>query len=212
MQIASIRTSQVFQELGTVVGTDGGLRVETASGRFAAVRAVSCLVEPALDDQVLVAVPLAGDLYVLAVLTRPSEEELRVRLDGDAAMECAGRLSILAADAIELRSPGEVSTIAAKVSTTSVEAIYSSERTTLLSRVVEAHADRVKGVLGMVDTVLERLSQRVKRSYRIVEELDLTRAKQVDIRAAETFNVRGRNTFMTAEELVKMQGEQIHLG
>lgn len=213
MQSAAQIHRSVFQETGVVVDApDGDLVVETGSGRFSAAVAVSCLVEPVVDDHVLLAVPPTGELYVLAVLGRRSSEPVRLRIDGDAAIQCAGKLSVFAADTIALQSPSEVSLTSAKVTTTGIETTISSERLSVVSRLVEAHSDQVKGVLGFVDTVLERLTQRVKRSYRFVEEIDMTRADAVDIRADKTVNLRGKNTFMTAEEVVKMMGEQIHLG
>jgi hypothetical protein len=212
-QSAAIAVKGVFQETGTVVEVgESGVVVETPSGRFPALCAVSCLVAPAEGDRVLVAVPPLGELYVLAVLARTSQAPLVLRLDTSTAIECAGELSILGTEAVELRSPGEVRTTAKVARTTAVEAVIATDRLSVVSRLVEANAQHVKGVLGIVDTVLDRLSQRVKNSYRFVEELDLTRAKSVDLRASETVHVRGQNAFMTADDLVKMQAQQIHLG
>jgi hypothetical protein len=210
--LASKAPSSVFQEIGTVVAADDELMVQTASGRFSASCAVSCLLAPELDDEVLVAVPTSGPLWVLAVLARPTEAPLRLRLDTDASVECAGQLSLFAVDKLELRSPKEVQTTATRVSTVAVDATVATENLSIVARVVEANTEKIKGVLGMVDTVLERLSQRVKRSYRFVEEIDMTRAKEIDIRAEDTVHFRGRNAFMSAEDLVKMQAQQIHLG
>ena len=58
----------------------------------------------------------------------------------------------------------------------------------------------------------ERISQRVKRLYRHVEDFEQLRADKVDYVANKTMSLRGQNTLMTAEELVKVDGEQIHLG
>jgi len=68
-------------------------------------------------------------------------------------------------------------------------------------------------VLGrFFDSVVERLSQRVRRSYRKVEELEQVHAQQLDYVATKNVSVRGHNTLLTAEELVKLDGEQVHLG
>ena len=65
---------------------------------------------------------------------------------------------------------------------------------------------------GLVDTVMERISQKVKRSYRLVEECDYLRSGEVDYRADKNMSLHGDNTMVTAKELVKVDGGQIHLG
>ena len=50
----------------------------------------------------------------------------------------------------------------------------------------------------------------MKRSYRAVEETDQLRAGQIDYVAKETLSLHGENALLTAEELVKVDGEQIH--
>jgi Protein of unknown function (DUF3540) len=51
------------------------------------------------------------------------------------------------------------------------------------------------------------------RSYRTVTEMDQLRAERIDHVAAEqAMNLRGKDTLMTAERLVKVDGEQIHMG
>lgn len=203
----------IFAEKGTVLeATAIGLFVETPSGRFEAARAISCLVAPEPGDEVLLAVPPEGSLYVLAVLARSSSAPISLRMDRDASLESEGTLRLSATSKVEIRSPGEVETVARKVSTRAVEGEMAIDRFAFISSVVSAHTREIKGVLGMVDTVLERLSQKMKRSYRYVEELDMTRAGQVDLRAKRSMSLHAQNTQLHAEQLVKVQADQIHLG
>jgi hypothetical protein len=67
-------------------------------------------------------------------------------------------------------------------------------------------------VADSCDSVFDRLLQRVKRSYRFVEEHDQVRAAQIDYVAQNNASLRGENTLITAKDLVKVDGEQIHLG
>jgi len=57
-----------------------------------------------------------------------------------------------------------------------------------------------------------RFSQRVKNAYRRVEGMDQLRAQHIDHAADKTMSLRGENTLMTAKQLVKVDGEQIHMG
>ena len=67
-------TPPPFQAVGTITARDGAeaspWRVRAASGDYEARRAVSCLVEPAVDDTVLLTVLPTGECYVLAILER----------------------------------------------------------------------------------------------------------------------------------------------
>jgi hypothetical protein len=63
-----------------------------------------------------------------------------------------------------------------------------------------------------VDSALGRLTQRAKRVFRFVEEIDQTRAGTVDLRAQGLVGIRGENAVIAARVLAKVDGEQIHLG
>jgi hypothetical protein len=52
----------------------------------------------------------------------------------------------------------------------------------------------------------------VKRSYRFVEEADQVKAQRIDYAAEKSVCLRGENALVVAEELVKVDGGQIHLG
>ncbi len=50
------------------------------------------------------------------------------------------------------------------------------------------------------------------RAYRFVEEMEHVRAGSIDYAARENVRFHGRNALVTAQQLVKMDGEQIHMG
>jgi len=62
------------------------------------------------------------------------------------------------------------------------------------------------------DAVFERIAHKSRWSYREVEEMDQVRSGQIDYRSAKNLNLRGKHALITAEELVKIDGDQIHLG
>lgn len=203
---------QVFEEVGVVVSSDGGLEVETESGRFPAKRAFSCLVAPEPGDVVLVAVPARGDLFVLAVLERPSDAPARLTSEGDLHVQTPGRFLVSAKEGVALRTPGELDLDARDVSLRAEVGQLVVKRLTYLGELLEAHGGTLKAALRIVDSVTERWSQKTKRSYRFIEEMDVTRSREIDTRASGTLSMRGKHAITTAEELVKMDGRQIHLG
>ena len=74
------------------------------------------------------------------------------------------------------------------------------------------------GQRRFLDLAIERLLELhgstidVGRVRRTVEELDHVRAEQIDYAAKKTMSLHGDNAIVTANELVKVDGEQIHVG
>jgi hypothetical protein len=87
-----------------------------------------------------------------------------------------------------------------------------SEQLSFLGTFLQANIEKAKLVAGSLDSTLERWSQRVRRSHRFVEEIDQVRADQIDYSAKKSLSLHSRNAMVIAEELVKLDGEQLHVG
>jgi hypothetical protein len=208
----AVRSNETFQETGVVLGqSSGALVVATGSGNYEAERAISCLVAPEVGDTVLLTVPPKGPLYVLAVLDRRHEGPLSIESERSIALRTRGELTFAAAHQVETRA-ARVTTTAHHLEMRAVEGALSFTNLELVTNLLHTNARRVKAVLGVLDAVLERASQHVKRSYRFVDELEMTRAKEMSTQVERTYHLRAQNTLIDAEELVRMQAEQIHLG
>lgn len=203
----------IFQQYGTVTEVGDHLVVHTDSAIYQARRSVSCLLEPLVGDKVLLVTDTEGGDYVLAVLERAADQLATLNLPGDTQISAqAGRLSLSARDGIGMASAGE---IAMQSGSLKVEALKGEVTVHDLSLVGEAWrscVDRVKSVGKTFDSILERCHQRVSRSYRVVDEMDQVKAGQIDYQADSSLQLHAKYTLMTADELVKVDGEQIHLG
>jgi hypothetical protein len=206
--------SAVVQELGTVVRLDPpSFVVRTEHGSYRALRATSCLVEPRADDLVLVAAAADGRCYVLAVLEREQGAGAELAVDGDLSIAArAGELRLGADDGVKIESGAEVEVTAAKIAVNALEGSVVVGALTYVGKLLQSEVEKVKTFAGSLDMVLDRFSQRVKRSYRSVEEIDQLRAAQVDYVSETTMSLHGKATLVTAERLVKVNGEQIHFG
>lgn len=209
-----IEHTAVFEETGAVIErTSAGLTVETGSGVYTARRAVSCLVAPEPGDVVLTAVTQTGAAYVLAVLERPGDAPPTLTAEGDLAIRLPkGRLAVAAQDGVDLVSGKAMSLIAGALNVTAVDSNIALSRLSFVGSMVQTEVERLKVLAESVDSTLTRLYQRVKRSYRVVEELDQVKAERIDMEAKEDVRVHGKNAIVTAEGLVKVDGDQIHLG
>ena len=193
-------TFGAIQTVGLVTAIiDGKLSVTAPDGMYRVARAVSCLVEPEPGDRVLLAGANTNDLFVLAVLERPTKNDAKISTDGNLTVELgSGRFVVAATEGVHLVSKKTVSVTSERLEAQVNNASLLCSTARLCARALE--------------TVLDRLLQRVKRSYRRVEDLDHVRSGQVDYAADGQMRIHGETTLVTGETLLKAEAKQIHFG
>jgi len=181
------RDDEVLGRRGTVVGKQGaGFRVAVDSGEILARKATGCLLEPIDDDVVLVG-SVGDDAWIVTVLQRDRECSSEISVDGDLRLRTAhGKVAIVAQEGIDLISTGKTSVISTEI--------------------------EVKVVAKSLDQVVERFSQRSKRSFREVSDFDQVKAGTMHHKIEKTLRVHAGDAAITADGVVKMDGKQIHVG
>jgi hypothetical protein len=209
-----LQNDVVVQEMGRVLAAEGGkLRVRAGASDYDAKRAVSCLVEPVAEDIVLLALAPSGAVYVLSVLERDEGAKATLSTDGDLEIrQRHGRVTIAAQEGIDLIAAKDVAVVGHGLKVNVAEGNVVVQKLSFLGGIVRAEMDKVKVLAQTFDSVLDRFSQKVKRSFRTVEETDQLRAERIDYSATSTMSLHGENALVTAKQLVKVDGEQIHLG
>ncbi len=214
--IEGIRPESFELESGRVAGADGrSYRVVTPDGELTAERAVSCLVEPAAGDTVLLAVGPSGDGYVLAVLCRESSGETptQLLLDGPTNLRVReGSLSVTAEGDLSLAAARQLGCVAADVSVRADRGSIRVTRMSVAGRFLKSTVQRVRSVAMDVDAVCRRLTQRLGDSFRYVADHDETQAKSQRVLVEDTATLHSKNTMIVSEEHVVVNAELIHLG
>jgi hypothetical protein len=208
-----IQFSEAFLEDATVVGREGSaFTVRAGNRRLEAQRATGCLVEPVEGDRVLLA--WLGDArFSLSGLARAPRAPSRLSVDGDLEIRVpAGRFAVASQEGIELVTAGEASVTAAEIDVHASRGKLFVEVLEALGEKVEAQWTEVKVVAERVDSIFERLHQRVDRAYRFVREMDQLRAAHIDHRAEKTARLHAENAVITADDVVKVDGAQVHIG
>ncbi|MBI4956205.1 MAG: DUF3540 domain-containing protein [Myxococcales bacterium] len=206
-QAATSETGVVARVVGREVWVRGGRETVRAE------RATSCLVEPEEGDFVLYCTLGSGAAYVLAVLEREPGQKLRIAPEGDVELEVgSGRLRLAARDGIDLATEKDTAITARELRVAAGKATFAVAALSYLGRLVDVRMERARVVAQGIDTVADRVMARVKRAYRFVEELDVKRADRIDHRAERDYRLAAENALVTAAELVKLDGQQIHLG
>lgn len=206
---------EVRQTYGVVEGREGERFLVRAGAELArAVRAKSCLIEPSAGDTVLLSRSSDDRAFVLAVLVGRAEDAERViDVDGDLTLRSkTGRVAIVGNDGVAITSGNDLSVNAPSVTARTMKASLFADSLSYLGRTVDAQLDRVKVLGQSLETVIDHVSSRVKHSFRTIDELERVKAKELHVRAEATLNMHGKNTVMTAEKLVKFDGEQISIG
>ena len=208
-----LASTETYLEAGTVERILSGMvEVRHGSGTYQARRAKSCLVAPDLGDRVLCAVEPGGS-FVLAVLEGREGVPTRLAADGDLHIQSRdGRVSISSPDGVDIVSGGAVAVTSAELHVRAAKGSVAIDELGFFGKLVRAEVAKVVLAAEEVDMVLTRLTQRAKRVFRFVEELDQTRAGTVDLRAQNLVSIRGENAVISARVLAKVDGEQIHLG
>jgi hypothetical protein len=203
----------VHQEFAEVLTAGEVFELAASTGRIHARRAASCLIVPEVGDRVLCAVESRGDAFVLAVLERKeAASRATMELPERTVVRAAERLSLAANEGVDIVGGGEVRISSAAVEVTSLRTRLASRALEVVGDAVGADLGRVKIVAKSIDGMMERLSQRIKRSFRVVEETDQVKARHLDYAAETVAHFRGEHTVITAKDLVKVNGEQIHVG
>lgn len=213
--IASQQREQgVYQEYARVVGVTGEqFELRSLEGAYRARQAVSCLLTPKIGDQVLVAFNSGGDAYVLAILEREDRTAHQIELKGEVQLRVRqGRLKITSQEGLDLASARDIRTMSEDVNINAVKGRVSLHEGWFQGGFMRVQVGNLKWLADSVEGMVERLTQRVKRLYRTVEEFEQVRAGRVDYLVRKLLSFRSRYTVMTSKEDVKVDGERIHIG
>ncbi len=205
---------QVSETFGTVIRSEqGALVVETETREVRARRATSCLLEPVPGDLVLIA---AMDGARRPTCSRCSSAR---RGSGDPRRRWGSRHQaafwLLWRGGRRGRAHGGAQRGDGGLRRGPRQRRRGERRARaplFLSKFIRAEVGRAKIFGETVDSVLDRVSQRLKRSYRVVEECDHVRAEQIDYAAKKRLSLHGEHALVTAQHLAKIEGDQIHLG
>lgn len=195
---------------------EGFAVAETPQGALSCRLAASCLLRPEPGDLALIALPPDGKAaaYVLAVLVRGEPgDPARLDLPSGAVIAApGGQVQIEASQGISLSTPAELSASAGSMSFASGSVRWLADAFSYVGKALEFITQRFTETATERETQAGAWTQRLGDSFRHVEELDETQAGTVRTLARDTALLHGRVTYVQAEEFVKADGQEVHLG
>lgn len=230
MTIASLRTAPAnaaghaapqtaaggaVNALGVVASVlPGGLYGVESEGRMLrCLRAASCLLRPELGDTVLVNGPDERRLYLTAVAEQADARRARLEVDGELTLASRrGAVSIESPTQLRLQA-GEAATIDGPLLRIDAdEARMQIGRLDYSGQEAQAAVFSMRVIGRVYEAVVDRLVHLSKSAFRMTEGIDQVEAGQIDYRASEMTRLHGKNTVITARDLVKADAKQIHMG
>lgn len=169
-------------------------------------RALGCVVRPEPGDLVLVS-HTPGASYILSVLERPDEANRPTNLafTGEVNLLCEeGALNIVAQQSVSLAS--ETLSLHANTGDVNIDEL------SFLGRLFHARLENIRAVARNCETIIDTAAQRFKELFRTVEEHEESQAGSARFVVDETLTVHSKNEVRAAQEHVKIDAEQIHLG
>lgn len=205
--------SEAVTEFGFIETRSGHkARVTTPSGAREAEIAPGCVISPAPGDRVLVA-HAGEEAYVLAVLKQHRPGEAKMVFDQDVSLNVLkGKLRILAQDGVEVVSPKALDVHTGSVTADAEKINASFTALDLVGQSIATKTKKVRVVAEAFDTIAGRIYQRAVNFLRRTDELDRVEAKNIDRRARELAHTHAENAVTTAENLVKIDAGQVHVG
>lgn len=171
-----------YKETGIISGTikivgKEFFWVEIGGGLQKLQKASSCLIEPEINDKVLVFMEPDGDNYILSVLSRQSQTPSTVAFENGVSIKVNKGVFNVESPDIQLLAKNTLK---------------------LSSR--------------NMDTLADRWIQKVKRSYRTVEEFEESKIGRLRCLVKGMFFVKSEKTTLLSEKAVKIDGDKILLG
>lgn len=179
-----------------------GFAVSLDDGRIIfAKRAAGCLLAPEAGDEVLLALG-AGNTFILSVLTR-QEDAGRITLPGRSSIE-GDEIALTGRRSVVLEGP--------RISLAGLLGEASFSGLSLISRWCDVRVERITSVAEIWNRTIGRLTERIRDSYRNIENTEQTKAGRIRTVVKERFSVASRHADLNAEEEVKLDGKKIHIG
>ncbi len=207
----SIPIEQQIGRVITAADDSGRLIVEIDGYQCDARRAVSCLVEPDVGDTVLVVVHGEG-IHILAILERlHADAPTRLACGPTVELKAAERIS-MSAPRVEIDGPEAAVLRGYQVEVRAASLHVVASDAAFLGHNAICEAVHVKTVAETVEVAAERSVERLGQAYRFMRDGEEVHADRIHYTAQQQIALHGRHTMVTAAELVKVDGGQIHLG
>ncbi len=201
-------------EHGLVVArSEKDYEVQTGDGLVRARRAVGCLVEPVVDDLVLISLGEHGPGYILCVLEREDESETTLTFETNVLIRSkAGRIGLSAKQGLDLASEQELQMVSAKLNVAAGEGDIQINKVSFWGSLFRGQIQTIKVLADSIESFCRRFTRTAHQSYRQVDETDQVCCGRLHYEADSLLEMKGEYAKLSAQEDVHIGGERINIG
>ena len=204
-----------IQLIGEVsqVGLQGDYVVLCDAHHWHVERAASCLLTPQVGDTVLISGPVPSQTYLIAVIKQAHPAASRLEVQGDLVIAAAqGGISLEAGNNLNMQGGNSASLSAPELEISSEQARCTVADMEYLGTRARMTVGSLQLMGRVCEVVADRISHLAQSIFRLARGTEQVRAGNIDYQADMAVRMHGRQTVLTAKELVKVDGDQIHMG
>ncbi|MGA1846954.1 DUF3540 domain-containing protein [Deferribacter abyssi] len=210
------QTSSTWLEYGKVVlkGDNNRFLITTSNGEFFAEKAVSCIIEPEIGDNVLISINDDGNTFILSILQRESDKKKNdIILSGDInIISKEGNVNIKAQTGIEISTYENLTFTSNSVEMNAQSSKIIVNRLSFVGKIFYGQIKTIKMVCASAEQIIGRLTQKLQNCFNFVKEHHEIQAGSSRYLVEETLTVQSKNAVHQAEEVLTINGEEVHLG
>jgi hypothetical protein len=217
MEQLSIISRREPETAGLVTGTvrmalEDSFAVELPDALATVRLAASCLARPEIGDTVLTFRGENHEGFILAILVRAAREPLTLGFDRGVSVTIGTGAFTVSAPEILFEAERRVSVTGSELAVRAGCGDVEVETLSIRGKKLAAVWDRVSTAFRSLEEVCERAVQKIDRYYRTVTEFEESRLGRLRMIVGGQLSMRSKQTSISAEETMKIDGETIHLG
>ncbi len=183
------------------------------TGRFTATPTFSCIIIPQVGDKVMLSRDEHDQCYILSIIHRAVGNAARLSFQGDVSINSQqGSVTIAGDQGVQLASPKDLTMASQELNVVATTATLNITELDASGDQLTSNISKIRVFANTMDSVAERLSQRLKNSFRMIEGVDQTRAGDVLTSVKNLFSMRSRQSAILAKKDMKIDAERIHMG
>jgi len=196
-QTQSINKSKI------ILGQFNNVEIEYNGVPYQAKVSFSCLVQPEINDIVLLAGEPEEGFYILSILERPQSNDMQLNFPGDTFLNSGTKLTM---------SSENLSFISKKTLLKSDSAFLNFNEVAATGNDVNLSFKTIKLFSNVMSTIAKHSVQKFKTLVRHTEESEQVKAGQLTCDVKGMYTLDSNYSILVSKKDTKIDGERIHMG
>ncbi|BCE02865.1 DUF3540 domain-containing protein [Marinicellulosiphila megalodicopiae] len=192
--------------------SDNCILIDTGEGVINSSKAFSCIVDPQINDIVLVNV-VGVEYYVLAILERPLSQEMTLSFPSDLKMQLPkGQFDLLASKDINLMTAEKTQVFSGSVNMTSSNIDINTGKLKANAKDIDAYTQNTTLSTNSLNVIAKHISQKTDVLVRWVENVETLNIGNLIQKIRKNYTSHSDQAVITAKQDMRIDGERIHMG